>query len=198
MPLRCQEWQCWLVAGTKLLLTWHSTNIWPWVPAGLDARSDRAGWLSAVSYCSALLLTWVLDFDFDSVTRVEAGPNTFTVTLRVVRGDEKGSLKSETVKYGRESQGTQTRERLCWQGSAAYTKDRPVFSSERAPNKKQNRNCQAVINIWSCTPAGARNQDLLTDWLTDWLTVSRNVTSLLRLDLSSEIPRKQQCGQKKN
>jgi hypothetical protein len=34
------------------------------------------------------------------VTRVEAVSNTFTVTLRVVGGDEKGSLKSETVKYG--------------------------------------------------------------------------------------------------
>jgi hypothetical protein len=43
---------------------------------------------------------------------VEAGSNTSTVTLRVVEGDEKGSLKSEPVKYGRESQGTQTRERL--------------------------------------------------------------------------------------
>jgi hypothetical protein len=31
-----------------------------------------------------------------------------TVTLRVVGGDEKGSLKSETVKYGRKSQGTTT------------------------------------------------------------------------------------------
>jgi hypothetical protein len=30
-------------------------------------------------------------------TRVEAGSNTSTVTLRVVRGDEKRSLKSETV-----------------------------------------------------------------------------------------------------
>jgi hypothetical protein len=25
------------------------------VPAGLDAKSDRAGWLPAVSYCTALL-----------------------------------------------------------------------------------------------------------------------------------------------
>jgi hypothetical protein len=31
---------------------------------------------------------------------VEAGSNTSTVTLRVVGGDEKGSLESETVKYG--------------------------------------------------------------------------------------------------
>jgi hypothetical protein len=45
-------------------------------------------------------------------TRVEAGSNTSTVTLRVVGGDGKGSLKSEAVKYGREYQGTRTRERL--------------------------------------------------------------------------------------
>jgi hypothetical protein len=42
-------------------------------------------------------------------TRAEAGLNTSTVTLRVVRGDEKESLKSETVKYGLESQRTQNR-----------------------------------------------------------------------------------------
>jgi hypothetical protein len=41
---------------------------------------------------------------------VEAGSNTSTVTLRVVGGDEKGSLKSETVKYGHESQGTAERQ----------------------------------------------------------------------------------------
>jgi hypothetical protein len=45
-------------------------------------------------------------------TRVEAGSNTSTVTLRVVEGDEKESLKSQTAKYGHESQGTLTRERL--------------------------------------------------------------------------------------
>jgi hypothetical protein len=33
---------------------------------------------------------------------VEAGLNTSTVALRVVGGDKKGSLESETVKYGRE------------------------------------------------------------------------------------------------
>jgi hypothetical protein len=41
-------------------------------------------------------------------TRVEAGSNTSTVTLRVVGGDEMGSLKSETLKYGRESKGART------------------------------------------------------------------------------------------
>jgi cleavage and polyadenylation specificity factor subunit 1 len=41
---------------------------------------------------------------------VEAGSNTSTVTLRVIGGDEKGSLKSETVKYGYESKGTRTQD----------------------------------------------------------------------------------------
>jgi hypothetical protein len=43
----------------------------------------------------------------------ETGLNTSTVTLRVVGGEEKGSLKSETVKDGHESQVTQN-ERLRW------------------------------------------------------------------------------------
>jgi hypothetical protein len=45
-----------------------------------------------------------------SSTSVKAGSNTSSVALRVVGGDETGSLESETVKYGREPQGTQTRE----------------------------------------------------------------------------------------
>jgi hypothetical protein len=74
------------------------------------------------------------------------GVNTSTVTLRVVGGDEKGSFKSETVKYGREYQEARTRKTLSWQVPAAHTKDRPVLSSERAPR------------------------------LIGWLTVSRNMT----------------------
>ena len=70
-------------------------------------------------------------------TRVEAGSNTSTVTLRVVGGDKKGSLKYETVKYGRESQGTRTRERLRWQEPAACKKDRPVLSSEKGAPQKE-------------------------------------------------------------
>jgi hypothetical protein len=57
-------------------------------------------------------------------THVEAWSNTSIVTLRVVGGDEKGSLKFVTAEYGRESQETLTRERLRWQVSAAYTKKR--------------------------------------------------------------------------
>jgi hypothetical protein len=72
-----------------------------------------------------------------SSTPVEAGSNIFTVTLRVVGGDETGSLKSETVKYGRKSQGTRIRGRLRWQRPAAYTKYRPVLTSERAPHNNK-------------------------------------------------------------
>jgi hypothetical protein len=45
-----------------------------------------------------------------SPSRVEAGSNTYTVTLPVVGGEERESLKSETVKYGGEAQGTRTQE----------------------------------------------------------------------------------------
>jgi hypothetical protein len=68
---------------------------------------------------------------------VEAGSNTSIMTLRVVGGDEKGSLKSKTVRYGHETKGTRTQERLCWRGPAAYTKDKLVLSSERAPHKNR-------------------------------------------------------------
>jgi hypothetical protein len=68
---------------------------------------------------------------------MEAGSNTSTVALRVVGGDEKGSLKSETVKYGRDYQGTRSRETLRWQGPAVYTNDRPFLLSERAPHRNR-------------------------------------------------------------
>jgi hypothetical protein len=91
--------------------------------------------------------------------RVEEGSNTSTVTLRVAGGDEKGNLtvRSETVKYGREFQETRTRERLRWQGPAAYTKDRPVLSSEWAPHKNEtvmsNSNKYLVMSPkWGSTP----------------------------------------------
>jgi hypothetical protein len=72
-----------------------------------------------------------------SYTRVEAGSNTSTVTLRVIESEEKGSLKSDTVKYGHESQGIRIRERLGWRGPAAYTKDRSVLSLEKALRKNK-------------------------------------------------------------
>jgi hypothetical protein len=77
------------------------------------------------------LWLWLVSF----LTRVEVGSNTSTVTLRIVGGDEKWSLKSETVQYGYESQGTRTGEKQRWKGPAAYTTDRPVLSLERAPPK---------------------------------------------------------------
>jgi hypothetical protein len=62
-----------------------------------------------------------------TVTRVEAGSNTSIVTLRVIGGDEKGSLESETVKCGHESYGTRTWKWLRWRGPAAIVNNRPVL-----------------------------------------------------------------------
>jgi hypothetical protein len=78
---------------------------------------------------------------------VEAGSNTSTVTLRVVGGDEKGSIKSEIVKHGRESQETRTRERLPWQGPSAYTKDKPILLSDREPHKKKTVTVKQFMNL---------------------------------------------------
>jgi hypothetical protein len=83
----------------------------------------------------AVLGLYILSCIDTGVPCVEAGSNTSTVTLRVVGGDEKGSLKSETVKYGYETKGTRTKERLRWRVPAAYTTDRHALSSERTPTE---------------------------------------------------------------
>jgi hypothetical protein len=101
------------------------------------------------------------------------------VTLRVVGGDEKGSLKSETVKFGLKSQGTWTRERLRWQGPAAHTKDRPNLSSERAPHKNKTVTVTQVIKIWSYAPDGC-----FIPRQTGRLTVSRNIKTQTHIEAS--------------
>jgi hypothetical protein len=75
------------------------------------------------------------------IFRVEAGSNTSTAALRVVEGDKKGSLESETVKYGHESHGTRTPEWMRWRGPAAIVNDRPILSSERMLRKECERRC---------------------------------------------------------
>jgi hypothetical protein len=74
------------------------------------------------------------------VTRVEAGSNTSTVTLRVVGGDEEGSLESETAEYGHESYVTRTLKWQLWRGPVAIANGRPVLSSERALQIKKPAN----------------------------------------------------------
>jgi hypothetical protein len=84
-----------------------------------SVRSDRVGDLE---WC-----------EFSHIS--EAGSNTSTVTLRVVGGDEKGSLRSETVKYGREFQGTRTRERLVGKGQQHIQKTDPSSRQRGCPTK---------------------------------------------------------------
>jgi hypothetical protein len=60
--------------------------------------------LSAPTLYTANLLAFVVLSM--RVACVEAGSNTSTVTLRVVGGDGKGIIKSETVQHGRETLGT--------------------------------------------------------------------------------------------
>jgi hypothetical protein len=123
---------------------------------------------------------------------VEAVSNNSTVALRVVRGDENGTrclgvklghpvprgykygdltlhvwgrLESETVKYGHESRGTRTGERLRWRRPAAIVNDRPVLSSGRAPHTKKNpQESDSNKNVFLGPSWGLDNK---TDWPTD-------------------------------
>jgi hypothetical protein len=104
------------------------------------------------------------------VTRVEAGSNTSIMTLRVVGGDEKGSLKLETVKYGRKFQGTWPEKDCAGKGQQHIQKADPSSRQGGRPTKTRHRNCQTAINIWSWAPDGGS---------TPRLTVSRNVTLTL-------------------
>jgi hypothetical protein len=80
------------------------------VPAATDMHTTIEELLEAVFSMQSMMKLYKEDQqDSKNVrgeSRVEAGSNTSTVALRVVGGDEKGSLKSETVKYGRDSHGT--------------------------------------------------------------------------------------------
>jgi hypothetical protein len=93
-------------------------------------------------------------------SRVEAGSNTSTVTLQVVEGDEKGSLESETVKYGNESHGSRTRKWLRWRGPGAIVNDRPVqrYTSTNPHLSDRNKNLGRKPQM------GALFQDRLADW----------------------------------
>jgi hypothetical protein len=68
-------------------------------------------------------------------TRVEAGSNTSTVTLRVAGGDEKGSLKSETVKYGRKSLGTTTEKDCAGKGQRHIQQTDPSSRQRGRPTE---------------------------------------------------------------
>jgi hypothetical protein len=79
---------------------------------------------------------------------VEAGSNTSTVTLRVVRGDKKGSLKSETVKYGRVPRESDQRKIALARASSIYKRQTPPLIREGFP-QEQDVTVTQVIKIWS-------------------------------------------------
>jgi hypothetical protein len=61
--------------------------------------------------------------------------------LRLVGGDEKGSLKSETVKYGRKSQGTTTEKDCAGKASGTYNRQTRPLVREGVP-RNEECNCQ--------------------------------------------------------
>jgi hypothetical protein len=96
-----------------------------------NSESTRNNRGSGVSVGAA----WRLYNEISGNTRVEAGSNTSTVTLRVVGGDEKGSLKSERVKYGHECQETRTEKDYAGEGQQHIQKTDPS-SRQRGRHRK--------------------------------------------------------------
>jgi hypothetical protein len=74
------------------------------VPAVTNTHTTVELFLELVSPCREVIRKIIGATQLS--IRVEEGSNAFTVALRVVGIDKKGSLESETVKYGRESHGT--------------------------------------------------------------------------------------------
>jgi hypothetical protein len=133
-------WLDYPLLGNGLVNTFTRSNVpHNWMPTARHWTSKHAFLMTEDNVFSGVPTEelWEGTVRRQDGIRVEAGSNTSTMTLRVVGGDKKGSLKSETVKYGHGSQGTQTQERLRWRGPAAYTKDRPILPSERAPQKNK-------------------------------------------------------------
>jgi hypothetical protein len=91
---------------------------------------------------------------------VEAGSNTSTVTLRVVGGDEEGSLKSETVKYGRQSQ----KKIALARASSIYKRQARPLVREGAP-QEEDRTCHTSNKDLVVSPKWVLYSK--TDWPAD-------------------------------
>jgi hypothetical protein len=118
-PLVCNDRE---IGGYTKAVSWQ--RLGKHVPAATDTNTTIEEMFCMWSVLRCYKQGTSLAF---KLTRVEAGSNTSTMTLRVVGGEEKGSLKYETVKYGHESYRTLTRKCLRWRGSAAIVNDRPVL-----------------------------------------------------------------------
>jgi hypothetical protein len=118
---------------------WSGWNIW---------RIERL-----LSFWVAYISAPNIKLYFLLLARVEAGSNTSTVTLRVVGGDEKGSLKTETVKYDREIQGSKYKTGKYFSimdfmvHSLQNLKDIPVTWRIRSPWQQQVRHKKQNISV---------------------------------------------------
>jgi hypothetical protein len=90
-------------------------------------------------------------------TRVEAGSNISTVTLRVVGGDETGKSQIwDSKMWSRVPRDSDPRMTALGRDSSIY-KNRPVLSSERAPHKNNGSTCHSMFIVAPydnliCTP----------------------------------------------
>jgi hypothetical protein len=112
------------IVEEKLLSMWIA-YIRCWVKEMFSVTSDP----SLYNKKSTIIDSWQL------VLRVEVGSNTFTVTLRVVGGDEKGSLNSEKVKVA-SPKGLAPRQTALTRTGSIYKRQICPLVREVAPQTK--------------------------------------------------------------
>jgi hypothetical protein len=137
-------------------------NRWSWAPDGARHQDLLTDWPSVAMWL------W-LEQSRGIITRVEAGSNNSTVTLRDGGGDKKGSLKSETVKYGLKSLGTTTGKDCAGKASGTYKRQTRPLVREGVP-RNEERNCQTYSVFRTEKISGDKPQtwlDTKTYWLTD-------------------------------
>jgi hypothetical protein len=98
---------------------------------------------------------------------VVAGSNTSTVALRVVGGDERGNLESETVKYGRSPKGLGPENDYTGEGQQQFRMTDPSPRPRGRPTTTKC-SCLTVTTMWIWSPAGC-----LTPRQTGRLTIGR-------------------------
>jgi hypothetical protein len=120
-----------------------------WRPTWYRTRSRVNGQATNVLHVYRRLYKRLCREERIRSSHVEARSNTSTVALPVVRGDEKGSLESDTVKHSRESHGTGALELLRWRGPSSNCKreTRPIVR-ESAPCQQT---CNYVTEIKICS-----------------------------------------------
>jgi hypothetical protein len=124
-------WTCIQLITTVHKSLWHTVTFFrpdtPWELFRLGTEP--------LHYSLVLSQFWSELQSQSSETRVEAGSNTSTVILRVVGGDEKGNLKSDSKIWSRVSRDSDPKKTALARASSMYKWQIRLLVKEGAPQR---------------------------------------------------------------